>query len=43
MIQMETIGPQESQEFHNAILDLDGDYFDVPMLGSIAVAKAGTL
>jgi 3-hydroxyisobutyrate dehydrogenase len=43
VIQMGTIGPQESREFHNAISDLGGDYFEAPVLGSIAEAKTGTL
>lgn len=43
IIQMGTIGPTESREFHKAISDLGGDYLEAPVLGSIAEAKGGTL
>jgi len=43
LIQMGTISPSESREFHEAILDSGGDYFEAPVLGSIAEAQAGTL
>jgi 3-hydroxyisobutyrate dehydrogenase len=43
IIQMGTIGPQESREFHQAVTESGGDYFEAPVLGSIAEAKAGTL
>jgi len=43
IIQMGTIGPQESREFRNAVADLGGNYCEAPVLGSIAEAKAGTL
>ena len=43
IIQMGTISPQESREFHHAISEAEGDYFEVPVLGSLAEATAGTL
>lgn len=43
IIQMGTISPGESREFHKTISDLGGDYFEAPVLGSIAEATAGTL
>lgn len=43
IIQMGTIGPAESRELHKTISDLGGDYFEAPVLGSNAEAKAGTL
>lgn len=43
IIQMGTIGPQESRELQNAIVDLGGNYCEAPVLGSITEAKAGTL
>jgi 3-hydroxyisobutyrate dehydrogenase len=43
IIQMGTIGPQESREFHKAVSDLGGDYLEAPVLGSITEAGAGAL
>ncbi len=43
IIQMGTIGPEESREFHTAISAAGGDYLEAPVLGSIAEAKAGAL
>lgn len=43
IIQMGTIGPDESREFHEAISAAGGDYLEAPVLGSLAEAKAGTL
>lgn len=43
IIQMGTIGPEESREFHRSVTGSGGDYLEAPVLGSIAEAKAGTL
>jgi 3-hydroxyisobutyrate dehydrogenase len=43
IIQMGTIGPQESREFHKAVTESGGDYLEAPVLGSIAEARAGSL
>ena len=43
IIQMGTISPEESRTFQRSVSDGGGDYFEAPVLGSIAEAKAGTL
>lgn len=43
IIQMGTIGPEESRELHRAVTECGGDYLEAPVLGSIAEAKAGEL
>lgn len=43
IIQMGTIGPAESQSIQRQIEDIHGQYFEAPVLGSIAEAHAGTL
>lgn len=43
IIQMGTIGPEESRALQQMVSDAGGDYFEAPVLGSIAEAKAGTL
>lgn len=43
IIQMGTISPEESRAFQREIAYAGGDYFEAPVLGSIAEAKAGTL
>lgn len=43
VIQMGTIGPAESQEFHQKVTDLGGDYLECPVLGSKNEARQGTL
>lgn len=43
IIQMGTISPEESRTFQRAVSDGGGDYFEAPVLGSIAEARAGTL
>jgi len=43
IIQMGTIGPEESRDLQNAIVSAGGDYFEAPVLGSLDEAKAGTL
>ncbi|MEW6248250.1 MAG: NAD(P)-dependent oxidoreductase [Nitrospirota bacterium] len=43
VIQMGTIGPSESQALQREVSAAGGDYFEAPVLGSIAEAKAGTL
>lgn len=43
IIQMGTISPNESRAFHRSVSDGGGDYFEAPVLGSLAEAKAGTL
>jgi len=43
IIQMGTISPEESRAFQRSISDDEGDYFEAPVLGSIAEARAGTL
>src|SRR5574341_1065575 len=41
VIQMGTIGPQESQAINKEVLAAGGDYLEAPVLGSIAEAQAG--
>lgn len=43
VVQMGTIGPDESREIDAAVTAEGGDYLEAPVLGSIAEAKAGTL
>jgi len=43
IVQMGTIGPDESRELHQTIASLGGNYFEAPVLGSVDEAKAGTL
>jgi len=43
IIQMGTISPEESRAFQRALSDREGDYFEAPVLGSLAEAKTGTL
>ncbi len=43
IIQMGTIGPDESRALQQMVAEGGGDYFEAPVLGSIAEAKAGTL
>ena len=43
IIQMGTISPDESRTFQRLVSDAGGDYFEAPVLGSLAEAKAGTL
>ncbi|MCC6141631.1 MAG: NAD(P)-dependent oxidoreductase [Nitrospira sp.] len=43
VIQMGTIGPDESRAFQRALAESGGDYFEAPVLGSLAEAKAGAL
>ena len=43
IIQMGTISPDGSRAFHRLVSDGGGEYFEAPVLGSIAEAKAGTL
>jgi len=43
IIQMGTIAPEESREFHEKVLARDGDYFEAPVLGNKHHAKQGEL
>lgn len=43
LIQMGTISPDDSRAFEQAVLTAGGEYFEAPVLGSLAEAKAGTL
>ena len=43
IIQMGTISHDESRAFHRAVSDSGGDYFEAPVLGSLAEAKSGAL
>ncbi|SPP64590.1 NAD(P)-dependent oxidoreductase [Nitrospira lenta] len=43
IIQMGTISPDESRAFQRSVSAGGGDYFEAPVLGSLAEAKAGTL
>lgn len=43
IIQMGTISSEESRVFQRSVSDGGGDYFEAPVLGSLAEAKAGTL
>lgn len=43
IIQMGTIGPDESRSLQQMVAEGGGDYFEAPVLGSIAEAKAGSL
>ncbi len=43
LIQMGTIGPEDSRRCHDEMAALDGDYVEAPVLGSISEAKSGTL
>jgi 3-hydroxyisobutyrate dehydrogenase len=43
IIQMGTISPDESRALQRSVSDGGGDYFEAPVLGSLAEAKAGTL
>jgi len=43
VIQMSTISPQESQEIHDAVVAVGGQYLEAPVLGSIPQVKAGEL
>jgi len=42
-IQMGTIAPQESREFHHKFISKDGDYFEAPVLGNKHHARDGEL
>ena len=43
VIQMSTISSQESQEIHDAVVAVGGQYLEAPVLGSIPQVKAGEL
>jgi 3-hydroxyisobutyrate dehydrogenase len=43
VIQMSTISPQESREIHDAVVAVEGQYLEAPVLGSIPQVKAGEL
>lgn len=43
VIQMGTIGPEESRELERAVAAAGGDYLEAPVLGSIAEARAQRL
>jgi 3-hydroxyisobutyrate dehydrogenase len=43
VIQMGTISPSESREIQKSVLEKGGDYFEVPVLGSIPEAQSGKL
>lgn len=43
VIQMGTIAPEESQTFQKQVGDMGGDYFECPVLGSVAEAGCGQL
>lgn len=43
VIQMGTIGPEESRLLQQAVVELGGDYFEAPVLGSITEVRAGKL
>jgi 3-hydroxyisobutyrate dehydrogenase len=43
VVQMGTIGPDESREIQQAVEAEGGDYLEAPVLGSVAEATAGTL
>mgnify|MGYP001167442976 CR=1 FL=1 len=43
ILQMGTIAPSESQEIHQAVVAVGGNYVEAPVLGSIPEAKSGTL
>ncbi|HJU06747.1 MAG TPA: NAD(P)-dependent oxidoreductase, partial [Nitrospiraceae bacterium] len=43
VIQMGTIGPEESRTLRDHVVAAGGDYFEAPVLGSIAEAKGGGL
>ncbi|MFO0705264.1 MAG: NAD(P)-dependent oxidoreductase, partial [Nitrospira sp.] len=43
LIQMGTISPEESRAFEQTVFKAGGEYFEAPVLGSLAEAKAGTL
>lgn len=43
LIQMGTIGPQESKNLAEAVTSAGGEYLEAPVLGSIPEAKAGQL
>ena len=43
IIQMSTIAPEESKEIEKRILNLHGDYFEAPVLGSIPQIENGEL
>lgn len=43
VIQMGTIGPRESRDLQREVADAGGDYFEAPVLGSIAEARAQRL
>ena len=43
VIQMSTIAPEESKEIGSRILNLHGDYFEAPVLGSIPQIENGEL
>lgn len=43
LIQMGTIGPQESRSLAKAVRSAGGEYLEAPVLGSIPEAKAGEL
>ncbi|HEU4684424.1 MAG TPA: NAD(P)-dependent oxidoreductase [Nitrospira sp.] len=43
IIQMGTIGADESRALRDDIVRLGGDYFEAPVLGSMTEARAGTL
>jgi 3-hydroxyisobutyrate dehydrogenase len=43
VIQIGTIAPRESQALHRRVVEVHGDYFEAPVLGSVAEAHAGRL
>ena len=43
LIQMGTIAPEESRDFHTRVMAMNGDYLECPVLGSIPEAQSGTL
>lgn len=43
VIQMSTISPSQSQEIQQKVIENEGDYLEVPVLGSIPEAEAGKL
>ena len=43
VIQMGTIAPKESQEIHQLIVEIGGEYLEAPVLGSIPQVKSGEL
>lgn len=43
LIQMSTIGPQESRDLCGEVIQAGGEYFECPVLGSIPEAQSGAL